>query len=77
MKRLDITLALFLTILTLLPFDGLAWNIPGHMLSGAIAYHILQREPNYDSCNSLNSREESLVRIPLESTIGETAGSRT
>ena len=24
--------------------DALAWNIPGHMLSGAIAYQILQRE---------------------------------
>ena len=26
------------------PFNTLAWNIPGHMLSGAIAYQILQRE---------------------------------
>jgi hypothetical protein len=24
--------------------DAIAWNIPGHMLSGAIAYQILQRE---------------------------------
>src|SRR5690348_3864616 len=30
--------------LVTLPFDGLAWNIPGHMLSGAIAYQILQGE---------------------------------
>jgi hypothetical protein len=31
-------------ILLLLPFHGLAWNIPGHMLSGAIARQIMQRE---------------------------------
>jgi hypothetical protein len=35
---------LLVIILALSPFDGLAWNIPGHMLSGAIAYQILQRE---------------------------------
>jgi hypothetical protein len=27
-----------------LPFPALAWNIPGHMLSAAIAYQILRRE---------------------------------
>ena len=27
-----------------LSFRSLAWNIPGHVLSGAIAYQILQRE---------------------------------
>jgi hypothetical protein len=31
-------------VLLILPLDALAWNIPGHMLSGAIAYQILQRE---------------------------------
>jgi hypothetical protein len=25
-------------------FNAFAWNIPGHMLSGAIAYQILQRD---------------------------------
>ena len=43
MKRLNTTIALFVSIL-MLPFDLFAWNIPGHMLSGAIAYQILQRE---------------------------------
>ena len=28
----------------MLPAQAAAWNIPGHMLSGAIAYQILQRE---------------------------------
>jgi len=27
----------FFTVCILQPFDVLAWNIPGHMLSGAIA----------------------------------------
>ena len=43
MKRLTAAIALFVSVLTL-PFDLFAWNIPGHMLSGAIAYQILQRE---------------------------------
>jgi len=30
--------------LSLLSSEGHAWNIPGHMLSGAIAYQILQQE---------------------------------
>jgi hypothetical protein len=34
-------------VLLILPLDALAWNIPGHMLSGSIAYQILQSEnPN-------------------------------
>jgi hypothetical protein len=30
--------------LLIFPLHTLAWNIPGHMMSGAIAYQILQRE---------------------------------
>jgi len=41
-----------------------AWNIPGHMLSGAIAYQILQRE-NYNY--SVRFGEEPLVRNSLQS----------
>ena len=35
--------AFFLT-LAVLPLPASAWNIPGHMLSAAIAYQILQQE---------------------------------
>ena len=42
--KLLTTIALFLAILIMLPLGALAWNIPGHMLSGAIAYQILQQE---------------------------------
>jgi len=36
----------FVVLLTLvaLPLPASAWNIPGHMLSGAIAYQVLQQE---------------------------------
>jgi len=44
MKRLTRAVAICVAILIGLPFNALAWNIPGHMLSGAIAYQILQRE---------------------------------
>src|SRR5215468_9712687 len=35
---------LVLLALVLLPLPASAWNIPGHMLSGAIAYQVLQQE---------------------------------
>jgi S1/P1 nuclease len=35
---------LVITVVFMLPAQAAAWNIPGHMLSGAIAYQILQRE---------------------------------
>ena len=40
------SLIAFLVLLTLaaLPLPASAWNIPGHMLSGAIAYQVLQQE---------------------------------
>ena len=38
-----IALLVFLT-LAVLSLPALAWNIPGHMLSGAIAYEVLQQE---------------------------------
>jgi len=44
MKRLNAAVALVIASLVTFPFDGLAWNIPGHMLSGAIAYQILQQQ---------------------------------
>jgi hypothetical protein len=41
-----VSLIAFLTLLPLatLPLPALAWNIPGHMLSGIIAYQVLQQE---------------------------------
>ena len=58
------SLVAFLVVLTLavLPLPASAWNIAGHMLSGAIAYQVLQQEnhrtiekvkavlENYPSC---------------------------
>jgi hypothetical protein len=42
----DVSLIASLLLLTfaLLPLTASAWNIPGHMLSGAIAYQVLQQE---------------------------------
>jgi len=40
-KRLNVAIALIVASLVPFPFDGLAWNIPGHMLSGAIGYRIV------------------------------------
>ena len=36
--------SLVLLTLAVLPLPASAWNIPGHMLSGAIAYQVLQQE---------------------------------
>jgi hypothetical protein len=60
MKRLNTTIALLAAILA--PLPAIAWNIPGHMLSGTIAYQILQREnPSDHSGRSISSGEKFLV----------------
>jgi hypothetical protein len=73
MKRLNAAVALVIASLVTFPFHGLAWNIPGHMLSGAIAYQILQRE-NPAAIPPVRSilEKNALVRDPLETTTGET-----
>jgi hypothetical protein len=43
MKRLTAVLAIIASMMVLC-FDAAAWNTPGHMLSGAIAYQIRRRE---------------------------------
>ncbi len=40
-------LAVVLTALVALPGQAVAWNIPGHMLSGSIACQVLRRESAY------------------------------
>jgi S1/P1 Nuclease len=44
MAQIRLLASLVLLTLALLPLPALAWNIPGHMLSGAIAYQVLQQE---------------------------------
>src|SRR5215510_1538818 len=41
---LSLLALLVLSTLVVLPLPASAWNIPSHMLSGAIAYHVLQQE---------------------------------
>jgi hypothetical protein len=36
--------ALVLLTFAVLPLPAFAWNIPGHMLSAAVAYQVLQQE---------------------------------
>src|SRR5262249_53851555 len=42
--KTTMTITTFMSVLLLSHVAALAWNIPGHMLSGAMAYQILQRE---------------------------------
>jgi hypothetical protein len=42
---------------------GLAWNIPGHMLSGAIAYQILQRRLGIGSDDWGSGRTQATSRF--------------
>jgi S1/P1 Nuclease len=44
MSQLPLRLIVLLAAITMMPVQARAWNIPGHMLSGAIAYQILERE---------------------------------
>jgi hypothetical protein len=50
-------LACFVMFSFALPLPGSAWNIPGHMLSGAIAYQVLSQE---------NPRTIEKVKVALE-----------
>ena len=62
-----VSLIASLILLTLaMPLPALAWNIPGHMLSGAIAYQIFQQE-NLRTIRKGKSDvgETSLVREPM------------
>jgi len=43
-QKLLLAAAVALIMLSLPSSNSSAWNIPGHMLSGAMAYQILQRE---------------------------------
>jgi hypothetical protein len=49
-----------------LPIPASAWNIPGHMLSAAIAYQILQQE-NPQTIDKVRATLEKhpLVREPM------------
>jgi S1/P1 Nuclease len=44
MEQIRLLASLVLLTLAVLPFPASAWNIPGHMLSGAIVYQVLQQE---------------------------------
>ena len=41
---MSLVVSLLLLALAVLPLPASAWNIPGHMLSAAIAYQVLQQE---------------------------------
>jgi hypothetical protein len=63
----SVSLIVSLLLLTLaVPLPASAWNIPGHMLSAAIAYQILRQEnpPTIEKVKS-GSGETSLVREPM------------
>jgi hypothetical protein len=40
----SLIVSLLLLTLAVLPLPAKAWNIPGHMLSGIIAYQVLRQE---------------------------------
>src|SRR5499426_4424971 len=44
MEQIRLLASLVLLTLAVLPLPASAWNIPGHMLSGAIAYQVLLQE---------------------------------
>jgi hypothetical protein len=60
MKYLELAAAFILAALIALPLPVDAWNIPGHMLIGSIAYQILRRE----SPSIITTVRASLERHP-------------
>jgi hypothetical protein len=61
----------------ILPLHASAWNIPGHMLSGAMAYQVL-RQDSPTTIPAVRSLLEKIPGIePLEITTGCTSGNGT
>jgi len=70
-----LTVVVVLT-LVVLPFPACAWNIPGHMLSGIIAYQVLQQE-NPATIDKVKAvLEKSLVREPMAGEASRCSGHR-
>jgi hypothetical protein len=44
MEKIRLLASVVVITVTVLPIPASAWNIPGHMLSAAITYQILQQE---------------------------------
>jgi hypothetical protein len=44
MRQIRVLACVAVIAVAVLPLPASAWNIPGHMLSGIIAYQILQQE---------------------------------
>ena len=44
MRQIRLLACVAVVTVTVLPLPASAWNIPGHMFSGAIAYQVLQQE---------------------------------
>ena len=42
MNRLNAAVAFLVTVVITLPFDGFAWNISTHMITGAVAHRLLE-----------------------------------
>jgi len=42
MNRLNAAVVFLVAVVITLPFDGFAWNIPTHMITGAIAHRLLE-----------------------------------
>jgi hypothetical protein len=72
MGQIGILASVIVITVTGLPILAFAWNIPGHMLSAAIAYQVLQQE-RPQTIDQVKSRagETSLVREPMA---GQTSG---
>jgi hypothetical protein len=65
------TIAIFMSVLMLPQVTALSWNIPGHMLSGTIAYQILRQEspttiPAVRSVLDKNPWYETRWKVQLE-----------
>src|ERR1041384_2946903 len=70
-QKLLLAAAVALMMLSLPSSNSSAWNIPGHMLSGAMAYQILQREnpstiPTVRSILEKNPWYESRWKVQLD-----------
>jgi hypothetical protein len=65
MEKIRLLASVVVITVTVLPIPASAWNIPGHMLSAAIAYQILQQE-NPPTIEKVKDHREGKSGAPLQ-----------
>lgn len=72
-RQLQLKALVIAALLVVIRAEAFAWNIPGHMITGAIAYRLLHRRSQFSVAN-IQGTLQQLVRGPLVNRCRSIAG---